>query len=109
VYDVVCSKCGATGSSKHPHRRNVFPDDGDIALLSWMYPAWIADDDDGIKQMFIKVPLREDDETEEALIDRLLNVLQTMKDDGKQKKFLCDCDYDFVSEDDRKEANERVR
>lgn len=101
---IVCSKCGATGDSKCPYCRTIFPDSGYEAMLSYLLKLPHPDKNDKGKPVSFKVHLmwlrhHEEDSrlyTDAEMIRELYNILKKLDKRGELEAYSCIHDWIFA-------------
>lgn len=85
--NVVCKKCGATGHSKCPRTRNVFPDDQNVALLKHVLAVHVKNE----KQIILDYDFPSNMPPDEAF-DYLIHTLQALTQ-KQRKELMCQCEW----------------
>lgn len=92
--NVVCSKCGATGKSKCPYCRNVFPDNGYEALLSHIFHFYLVEEG-GLTKAKITYVIDPEWSPEQAW-KHIHGIIHEVDERVGVKMLLCEHDFIFA-------------
>lgn len=91
---VVCSKCGATGHSKNPAVRTVFPDNGTEAILSHIFHFSIVEEN-GLTKAKVSYTVDPSWDFQEAW-KQLHGVIHLVDEKVGVEMLMCHHDFQFA-------------